>query len=366
MNRFKCALCWLLVLVSTPSLANDSLRILTWDGYVTSEDLKNVNRILREEGYSDNAVVISPYAEDAEQMFNLLRNDKADIAFLTLFFIKLQGEKSSKVIQPVNVNSPRLGNYRFLLPSLTRIPMGMKGEQPLYIPFAGGTYGFYVDRAKVPANDVPKSWADLLRPEWQGRYSLNRSQIWYNVAIAAMALGKAPYYLNSLALEGKREQLVTETRLGGPLDQTLTKLYRNAGHFWTTTPQYLPNLAVVSSWGMDVNRANQSGGDWQLIHFREGNLVWLDTINFASKLTGRRLEAAEIVANYFIGKEVQRRVATELSLVAVSTLSEVNPILSQYPDFFQQGTFVPPYDRIADNFMTKMSNAAMSKIGQQK
>lgn len=363
MRYFRTYFALLLLLLCTPVLAKDSLRILTWEGYVTQDDLLHVNSLLLQKGYDAEVVVIAPYAESADQMYNLLRRGDVDISFLTLFFIKLQGEKLSNLIQPINVASPRLTNYKYLLPGLGRIPMGMKETQPLYIPFSGGSYGFYVNRKKVSAADVPKSWGDLLAPRWKGKYSLNNAQSWYNIAIASMALGKPPYYLNSLAEQRGRQALIEEGREEGPLAKMLFRLYGNAGDFWDAAPNFKPGLEIVSSWGMEIQQANRAGGDWRPISFKEGELVWMDTINFASHLSGKQLEAAEIFANYLIGKEVQSRVAHELSLVSVSKLANTNPILTNNPKFFTAGTFVPPFNQLADNLMKQMSLDALKKTG---
>ena len=353
-------LCWRPADVS----AKETLRLLTWDGYVTDTDLVHVNKLLQSSGYDIEAKVITPYAEGAEQMFGILRRREADIAFLTLYFIKLQGAKTARLLQPINADSPRLSNYKHLLPDLRTLPMGMEGTSPLYIPFAGGSYGFYVNRKQVAASEVPVSWADLLKPRWQGKYSLNRTQVWYNVAIASMVLGKPPYFINEL-MEGEGRNAVTSAvAVNGPLAQTLTSLYRNAGDFWDAGPSFPPHLEIISSWGSEMKQANREGGDWRLIKFKEGDLVWLDTINFAKELAGKRLEAAEIVANYFIGKEVQTRVAEELSLVSVSALAAANPVLKADPKFFSKGTFVPPYHTIADNFMTRLSSDALKAVGR--
>jgi ABC-type Fe3+ transport system substrate-binding protein len=295
-------------------------------------------------------------------MFTLMRGGKVDISFLTLFFIKMQGEKSSKIIQPINTQSPRLGNYKYLLPELTRIPMGMLGAQVLYIPFAGGSYGFYVNRKTVSAAEVPHSWRDIFDARWKGKYSLNKTQIWYNVAIASMAIGKKPFYLNDLAIAGDRSSVLAETRDGGPLAEKLKALYSGAGDFWDAAPTFPKKLDIVSSWGIEVKQANREGGDWRTIEFKEGDLVWMDTMNFLAGLSGRKLEAAEIVANYFIGREVQSRVSSELSLVAVSKLAATNPILKADPKFFTAGYFVPPYNTVADNVMTRMSDKALERV----
>lgn len=363
MNKMSLLLAGFLSLPCLPVDAKEVLRILTWEGYVTVEDVSKVNSLLTTQGYDTEIKVISPYAEGPQQMYELMRSGKVDISFLTLFFIKLQGEKSTKIVQPIDTTSPRLSNYKFLLPALTRIPMGMQGDKVLYIPFAGGSYGFYVNRKTVPAADVPHSWNDLFAPRWRGKYSLNKAQVWYNIAITSLALGKEPYYLNDLAESGRRSELIGETSEGSQLFNKLTALYSGAGDFWEAAPAFPQNLEIVSSWGIEINEANRKGGDWRIIEFKEGQLVWMDTINFARSLTGKRLEAAEIVANYFIGQEVQSRVASELSLVSVSSLAASNPILKKNPKFFTSGTFVPPYNVIADNLMTQMSNAALRNIG---
>ncbi len=339
-----------------------NINILTWDGYITNDDIKNVNNLLKKNQYNFKANIITPYAENDEQMYNLMRNKKVDISFLTLFFVKLQDGKIAKLIQPINTNSPRLSNYKYLLPSLTNIEMGMDGKKPLYIPFAGGSYGFYIDRNKVESKFVPTSWKDLLNPKWKGKYSLNKAQVWYNIAIASMIIGKTPYYLNKLAEQGKRDSIKYEIRDGGILKETLITLYRNAGSFWYGTTSFSPNLQIVSSWGIEIEQLNKKGGNWQIIQFKEGNLVWMDTMNFSIDLEGEKLEAAEIIANYFIGKEVQSRITSELALVSVSSLAKTNPILKNNPKFFIEGTFVPPYHIIADNVMNQLSNDAFKKI----
>ncbi len=85
-------------------MQSDKLRVLTWEGYVTDEDIRNVNLLLNENGYHYRVEVISPYAQGAEQMFDLIRDKQCDITFLTLFFIKMQQEKTAKLIQPIDVN----------------------------------------------------------------------------------------------------------------------------------------------------------------------------------------------------------------------------------------------------------------------
>lgn len=356
--------CLLLALLSLSlplpaEMDNGALRILTWEGYVTEQELQQVNQQLAQQGYPYRAEVVQPYAEGAEQMFDLIRSGKVDIAFLTLFFIKIEREQTSRLLQAININSPRLTNYLKLQANLTHIPMGLnQAQQPLYIPWGGGAYGFYVNRDKVAETEIPTSVSELWQEKWRGKYSLNKSQEWYNVGLSLMSLGQSPFRLHQLVQHNERKQLLSLKSRSGELQQKLSALYENAGHFWKASPQFNDDLLIVSSWGPEITRENNKGGNWQMISFKEGHMVWLDTINFVKNLSGRKLEAAEIFANYFIGKEVQSRITRELSMVAAASEVTPNKQLGTPDKIFRQNMFVPPYNSTSYSIMKVMTDKA--------
>jgi len=342
----------------------ETIRVLTWEGYVLPEEVKAVNKILKKEEYPYKAEVISPYAAGAEQMFRLIREEKCDIMFLTIFFIRMQGQKTSRLLQPINLDSPRLTNYKYLLPGLKDIAMGLdKNYRPLYIPWGGGTYGFYADTARVKPSEIPGSVSDLWDRKWRGKISLNIAQPWYNIGLVLMSLGKNPFYINQLLLSGKRREAIGLCDSEGEIQRKTNELYRQVGHFWKDTPEFREGLMIVSSWGPEIIGENARGAGWKFIEFREGNMLWLDTINFRKGLPERKLEAAEIFANYFIGRKVQTRVARGLAMVAASSLAESNPMVEANPKFFLQDMFVPPYTKIADNLMQRVSDRALKAAG---
>ena len=80
--------------------------------------------------------MIQPLAENAAQLYEQLRLNQCDIAFVTLFFLKMERQQLTRVLRPINVDSPRLGNYRFLLPGLQKIPMGMRDNARSIFPGA--------------------------------------------------------------------------------------------------------------------------------------------------------------------------------------------------------------------------------------
>ncbi len=341
--------------------ATQSLRIFTWDGYVTDADIGNVNVLLAEKGYDIKVEVIDTFADDADQMFNVIRSGHVDVAFLTLFFIKMKGQRVQRLLQPIDTASPRLTNYKALEPTLTDIPIGMEGSDKLYIPWGGGAYGFYANRDVVDQKELPTSLADLWEPRWKGKVSFNRSQEWYNIGITLMAMGRSPFYINQLVEQDKRQELMELKADNSGFVKKLTLLYGNAGNLWNSGPVFNDELHIVSSWGPEIIRENKKGANWQLIQFKEGNMVWLDTINFVNTLQGKKLEAAEVFANYFIGKQVQDRIVNTLSMVAASTLVDRNPLIDNNPAFFQNELFVPPYDTVSGNVVTSLTNKALAK-----
>ena len=351
----------LLTFFSTASLS-DELKVLTWDGYVMPEEVQAVNKLLKAKGYNITVSVITPWAEGPEQMYKLLRGHKADISFLTLNYIKMQDSKTARLLQAINVNSPRLTNYQYLSSSLTNISMGLnKSGKPLYIPWGGGAYGIWVDSDKVKAADVPNSVEDLWAPRWKGKLSLSQGQVQPNIALALLALGKPPFYLNDLAVSrGKLDSAISNDNA---IQNKVTALYKQVGLFWPNVPEFRDEFSLVASYGPGAVAHNVSGGNWSLVNFKEGNTVWLDTINFSADLTGKRLEAAEVFANYFIGKAVQNRVVKGLGMVAASSEVDKNPLIEANPKFFSDTMFWPPYRKSADNVMNSISEKAMKDSG---
>ena len=341
------------------SLAEE-LRVFSWDGYVTKQDLEQVNRQLIKSGYREfNAVLIPIPAEGPEQMFEVMRAYQVDISFLTLNYLKMQDDKIGRQLQPINPTSPRLSNYSKLIKELTRIPMGLNAQQkPLYIPWGGGAYGIWANMNKLKPHDLPVSVKDLWRTRWKGKLGLTIGQIQPNIVLVSLALDKPPFYINDLAYD--RKALRNEIQESSLLQQKTSELYAQVGQFWQGIPDFNdPGMVLMASYGIGAYAANQAGGNWQLVNFKEGNSVWLDTINFSKNLSGRKLEAAEIFANYFIGKNVQNRVVNSLGMVAASKLADHNPLLEQNPSFFHVDMFWPPYNRSADNVMKKVSKTAL-------
>ncbi|WP_150496803.1 ABC transporter substrate-binding protein [Roseibium aquae] len=347
----------IVLLTTTLAQAAEPLRVFTWEGYVQPDEISAVNALLKEQGYDYAVEVIEPWAAGPDQMFDVLRSHAADIAFLTLNYINMESALSANLLQPIDTASPRLLNYKHLNQSLTRIPMGMRGQDVLYIPWGGGAYGIWANMDKL--SETPDSVKDLWDPEWRGKLSLSKGQFEPNIALALLAMDKPPFHVNDVS--GNRDVLAALSLADGELQAKVSALYDQVGFFWETGPEFKEELLLVASYGPGASAHNAAGGNWSLVQFEEGNTVWLDTINFSRNLTGKKLEAAEIFANYFIGKDVQTRVVNGLGMVAASTLVEANPLIEENPDFFTETMFWPPYTRTASNVMVTINKRAMDR-----
>lgn len=346
----------LVVALSSAARADKTLRILTWEGYVSDADLEAINATLAARGLAVRAEVISPYAEGPEQMFMLLRANRADLSFLTLNYIKMQKGRITGLLQPIDTG--RLANYRQVLPELASLEMGMAGGQLFYVPFGGGSYAIWANMQRLAPDELPRRLADLLNPRWRGRLSLTSGQVQPNVALAFMALGDPPFLLHDLMRAGRRQEARHIAAVDGSAQAFLNRLYAQVGEFWSSAPRFADDQLLVASYGPELAPLHAQGKDWRQVEFAEGNTVWLDTLNIARGVEGEKLEAAYLAIDHFLTPAVQTRVVAELNMVAaVSTVA--NPQLAASPDLFSAKRFWPPYNRTADNLMRQMSDHAM-------
>ncbi|WP_269531641.1 PotD/PotF family extracellular solute-binding protein [Chitinimonas sp. BJYL2] len=347
----------LCLLLGQPVCAQEVLRIFSWPGYVTPADLEQVNRLYAARGLAVRAELITPYAEGPEQMFKVMREGRADVSFLTLNYLQMQQGRTARLLQPINPR--RLSNYARLRPELTRLPMGMTGDRPLYVPFGGGAYGIWANMDQLRPEALPRRLTDLLEPRWTGKLSLTSGQVQPNVALAFLAVGLPPFELDNLVQRGQRVS-ARQYLLSGEPRRFLHALYRQVGQFWVSEPRFDQGALLVASYGPEIAGLRARGQHWALVRFAEGHTVWLDTMNILARVRGAKLDAAYLFIDHMLSDPVQRRVVEGLSMVAVTT-SVKNPLLEADPSFFRADHFWPPYDSLADNLMRTLSDEAMRK-----
>jgi spermidine/putrescine-binding protein len=337
--------------------------VFTWSGYVTDADVAAVNAELASRRIDVQVKVISPFAEGPEQMFDVLRKGEADLSFLTVNYIKMQGGRIAKLLQPIDTS--RLSHYDNVLPVLAHLGMGVQDGKPLYVPFGGGAYGIWADMDRLRPDELPRSLQDLLSPRWRGKLSLAIGQVQQNVAMAFMAQGEPPFLLNQLIQAGKRSDGLRFAMGDSAEQRYLNALYAQVGPkgFWTDAPTFDGGFLLVASYGPEIAALRARGRNWQLVDFKEGNTVWMDTMNIVQGVSGAKLDAAYVFIDHILSDPVQRRVVDGLSMVAVVSTVK-NPLRDANPHFFAEDRFWQPYDRVADNAMQLMSRNALKANGR--
>jgi spermidine/putrescine-binding protein len=331
------------------------LRIFTWQGYVTQDDLDKVNRTLRDNHLNVRAVLVRPYAEGPEQMFQLMRQNRADVSFLTVNYIQMQDGRIGRLLQ--GIDTSRLRNADHIIPALANLPMGRDGQQLLYVPFGGGAYGIWANMRKLRDEELPRRLHDLLLPRWRHRLSLTIGQVQPNVALAYMAEGQPPFLLDQLVRADQREA-AKQQLIDSRAKRFLDKLYGQVREFWTDTPSFSDEDLLVANYGPEMAARRAKGEQWKMVNFVEGNTVWLDTMNILKGVNGDKLTAAYLFIDHMLSAPVQRRVVEGLGMVAV-TRDVNNPLLKENPDFFRATHFWPPYTTLSDNLMRAMSEEAL-------
>ncbi|QSX36355.1 extracellular solute-binding protein [Shewanella sedimentimangrovi] len=339
-----------MLLLASQAMAKEHLTLLSWEGYVSENDLNIINQEL-ERRHSPYSIRLYPEnATNAGQIYNLLRTAQIDMAFVTLSFFKGYQGDFFKVLQPVNTKSTTLPQYQAISAQLTHLPDGSSDGNPYYIPFAQGSYGFYLNRSRYPELKAPASVAELWSEDYRGKFSLCRAQPIYNMGLTLQSLGLSPLALNQAYADGGRDQVLSMAKEGSAIDKHFHSLYAQAGAFWDDSPGLdQPGIAIVSSWGPEIAAARNRGEQWEKIRFKEGDMTWLDTLAFSRRLKAGKLMAAEIAANYFISEAYQAGLARALNL---------NSVLEQ-PDTGPDSVLITAAPKVVNNFVEFRSASAL-------
>lgn len=337
-------------LLASQTMAKEHLTLLSWEGYVSENDLNNINQELEQRNLPYSIRLYPENATNAGQIYNLLRTAQIDMAFVTLSFFKGYQGDFFKVLQPINTKSTALPQYQAISAQLTHLPDGSADGKPYYIPFAQGSYGFYLNRSRYPELKAPESVADLWSEDYRGKFSLCRAQPIYNMGLALQSLGMSPLALNQAYVDGGRQQLLGIAKEGTPLDQQLHRLYAQAGAFWDDSPRLdQAGIAIVSSWGPEIAAAINGGEQWEKIQFKEGDMTWLDTLAFSRRLKADKLLAAEIAANYFVSDAYQAGLARLLNLSSVLGHTYTGP----------ESVLIPTAPKVVNNLVELRSASAL-------
>lgn len=346
---------------SKPNLLTDeipsNINLLAWEGYVSQVDVENINTLLKNQGYNYQVELYPQNAENAEQVYYLFRLREVDIGFITLSFFNGHGLNFFKLLQPINIDSPRLTHYPNLVKRFVEAPDGILNEQRYYVPFGLGFYGFYLNRTHYPDLISPTSVSDLFTESYRGLFSLCISQPIYNLAVVLKSLKYPPSILEDMIKNGERSEFIKLMNKDSVISNKLQSLYRQAGDFWYESPNLRQQkIAIVSSWGPEIGKSRKAGIQWEKINFSEGDMAWLDTLAISGSIKGRKLEASEIVINYFISSDYQNKLLNDLNIYPVIYDEEHN----------LDTVMLPSSSLLINNMVDSLSTHALAELNEHK
>ena len=273
-RTFKIGLLGIL-LSSATLMANETLRLLTWKGYVPTELVKKFEvrtGIKVKITYSNNEEMIAKLIATRGGGFDLVQPSQDRIKFVQM---------KHKIYKPIDYSRV---NVSQIMPSmLDAVKRNTKVKNSSFgVPFCYGTTGMIVNKKLAPeAND----WSDLWNPKYAGKisYRLKRPLL----IGAAFGMGEDPFALYNDKVAYKKLMKRVEKKL---IDSKhLVKTY------WTSGDT---QVALVKNGDVNVE-SGWDGKGWMLhkinpnIDFiapKSGALGWIDT--FAIPAKSKNIDAA--------------------------------------------------------------------------
>ena len=250
-----------LCLLGSAAQAAGTLRILAWSGYADPDIVKTFEQ-------RTGAKVEVSYIDTDEALWDrIARNAAADFDIFAVNTAELQRYIQKSLVVPIDLAA--LPNTRQQLPRFqarNRIPGIVHSGKVYAIPYTYSEMGLIYDRKQFAT--PPSSIKALWDPAYQGKVLLYNGGS-HNFALAAQAMGRAPFALQPTQWEGAVQQLIS--------------LRRNAMAFYTQlddSVRWFRNrkaALLFANYGSQQFKQLQAAGlDVGYAIPEEGALAWLD------------------------------------------------------------------------------------------
>lgn len=270
------------------TLAEERLRVLTWDGYA---DPEVVAMFQKRTGVS---VEVTYVTSDDDMWQKLSSNKGRDFDVFAVNTAELQRYIEGGLSRPLNVAN--IGNRKQQLPRFrdyAAIPGLVRDGKIFAVPFTYAEMGLIYNRKLV--KDPPRSIAALWAPAYRGRVlGFNTSN--HNFSLAGQRIGAQNIFQQSpQELHAAARQLVA--------------LRRNVLGFYSTLEESVDlfrrhEVAIIfANFGsQQVKALRDAGADIGYVIPREGALAWLDCWAVSSGVRSQSL--AEQWINFTLEKQI--------------------------------------------------------------
>ncbi len=275
-----------LMMTSGVLMAQETLRLITWKGYVPAElkaKFEKETGIKLKITYSNNEEMIAKLRATRGGGFDLAQPSQDRISFV---------QKKFPIYQPIDYAKV---NTAQLIPSmLEAVKKNSAVDGKGYaVPMCYGTTGLVVNKKEVEGKP---DWSDLWNPKYAGKisYRLKRPLL----IGAAFGMGKDPF-----ALYGDKaayQALIEE------VTKKLIETKKMVKNYWTSGDTQKANMtnggvAIESGWdgiGWQLHKAN---ADIDFVAPKSGALGWIDTYAIPKK--SKNIEGAYKFINFMLKPE---------------------------------------------------------------
>jgi len=303
------------------AFAATAVTFLGWQGY---DDPVAFDDFLK----SKDLTLNTTYIGNNDEIITKLRSGgigQIDIVTPYMGYIPLLAKLD--VIQPID--TARVPNLDKMMP-LFRNDKNVNVDGKLYgVPFTWGSAPMMYDPAVVP--EAPKSWMDLLKPEYTGKVGMMDDPLG-NMMLAAL-----------LATDAKVPTQLTPEELDKTIDLLIAmkKQSRVVTVSWGDLADAMArgDVAITfSGWETIQKFAADKGKKIAYTYPSEGTFAWLD--NYCIAKDAPNLDAAYEICNRVIDVAPQKRLAENAiqAIVNVEAIAALDPAIKA----------LYPYDSIED------------------
>jgi spermidine/putrescine-binding protein len=279
----------------------ETIRITCWEGYADKAVIDDF-KILVKKKYKIDVEVKPSYATGQEDFYNAAKSGAADLISPPADMAKTPRfysfNKGNVLLAPLTMKN--IPNARHMLPFF-KADKSLKLEKNRYgLPYNCGPYGLAYNNDVIKT--APVSWNIFWDPAFAGKYTINNNFHKVNIWIAALSLGY------------KYEDLFDIDRLDrNKIQPRLNELVKGAKSLWDgeANADEFPHLALATTWGFAVVKANMKGGNWKLATPKEGGSAWIDYWCITHAAKGMKKKLCEEWINLQLSPKYQAAVVKQ-------------------------------------------------------
>ncbi len=297
--------------------ASETINIMCWEGYADQAVIDDFKSLVKKT-YQVDVEVKPSYATGQEDFYNAAKNGTADLISPPADMAKTPRfdcfKKGSILLSALDMEN--IPNAKNMLPFFKDDQSLIKGENRYGLPYNCGPYGLAYNADVV--KEAPTSWNIFWDPRYAGKYTINNNFHKVNIWITALALG---YNYADLFDINKLDR--------NKIQPKLNELVKGAKSLWDgeANADEFPELALATTWGFAVVKANQKGGHWKLAMPKEGGTAWIDYWCITRAAKGQKKKLCEEWINLQLSPKFQAAVVQQQGVSPV--VNNVGDLVSQ-------------------------------------